>query len=259
MKRTIGGMIACLLIVVFGLIIMGGNASAQKKPGKAAPSPEPKVIGSEGVVVDDRLSALRSEPKIYASLTQRLRIGASVSISDIEKADGIVFYQVTVSPTDATGWIQAEAVASAAKPDEDRRLLDLVQSFEGPEQMEVAMIFMGLFPKSPLLPPILLLIGDIAEEKAFELSAEAAEKLRVNQMAASRAPLHSFYLNYAGLDRYRRLGLIFVFNPDTKQLHYDGAAWEAIRRDFPKSDEAAEAKTRLDSLREKMKPMPKKP
>jgi hypothetical protein len=71
-------------------------------------------------------------------------------------------------------------------------------------------------------------------------------------MAASGAPLHSFYLNYVSLDRYRRQGINFIFNPNTKILHYDGASWSEITKKFPKSAEAVEAQKRLDSLKEKM-------
>jgi hypothetical protein len=51
-------------------------------------------------------------------------------------------------------------------------------------------------------------------------------------MAASGAPLHSFYLNYVSLDRYRKLDNNFVFNPGTKLLHYDGARLPANFRNL---------------------------
>ncbi|MDQ3713013.1 MAG: hypothetical protein M3388_12460, partial [Acidobacteriota bacterium] len=65
-------------------------------------------------------------------------------------------------------------------------------------------------------------------------------------------PLHSFYLNYVSLDRYRRQGINFIFNANAKILHYDGASWREITKKFPKSTEAVEAQKRLDSLKEKM-------
>ena len=72
-------------------------------------------------------------------------------------------------------------------------------------------------------------------------------------MAASGAPLHSFYLNFVSLDRYRKLGIVFLFNSDAKTFHYDGAAWREILKKSPQSSEAAEARKRLDSLEEKLK------
>jgi hypothetical protein len=71
-------------------------------------------------------------------------------------------------------------------------------------------------------------------------------------MAASGAPLHSFYLNFVSLDRYRKLGIVFLFNSNTKTFHYDGETWQEIINKFPQSSEAAEARKRLDSLKEKL-------
>jgi hypothetical protein len=71
-------------------------------------------------------------------------------------------------------------------------------------------------------------------------------------MAASAAPLHSYYLNFVSLDRYRKLGVIFLVNSATKQFHYDGASWKEIVARSPASPEAVEAKKRLDSLKVKM-------
>ena len=71
-------------------------------------------------------------------------------------------------------------------------------------------------------------------------------------MAASGAPLHSYYLNYVSLDRYRRLGITFLFNPSTKLFHYDGASWRELVSKYPGTPEADEAQKRLDSLKEKM-------
>ncbi len=71
-------------------------------------------------------------------------------------------------------------------------------------------------------------------------------------MNASGAPLHSYFLNFNMLDRYRKEGIIFLFEPKARAYHYDGAAWSEIVQSFPKSSEAAEAKKRLDALAAKM-------
>ncbi|MGE3467879.1 MAG: hypothetical protein AB7J13_13225, partial [Pyrinomonadaceae bacterium] len=72
------------------------------------------------------------------------------------------------------------------------------------------------------------------------------------EMAASGAPLHSYYLNFNMLDRYRKLGVIFLFNPRTRQFHYDGASWKEITAKHAGTPEAVEAQKRLDSLQQKM-------
>jgi hypothetical protein len=56
-------------------------------------------------------------------------------------------------------------------------------------------------------------------------------------------------MNYSGLDRYNRLGVFFVFDPQSKRLHYNGAAWREIIRRFPRSQEAIQARARVDRLK----------
>jgi hypothetical protein len=97
-----------------------------------------------------------------------------------------------------------------------------------------------------------LLFGDLIEDQARKISIEATRKLVRREMAATDAPLHSFYLNYSALDRYQRLGIMFFFNADMKMLHYNGKTWEEIVKRFPKSSEAEEAKKRLESLKQKL-------
>jgi outer membrane protein assembly factor BamD (BamD/ComL family) len=60
------------------------------------------------------------------------------------------------------------------------------------------------------------------------------------------------------LDRYRKLGAVFIFNSATRQFHYDGADWKQIIAKFPMSPQAAEAKKRLDTLNLKMDKPPSK-
>ncbi len=96
------------------------------------------------------------------------------------------------------------------------------------------------------------------EEVAAKLSKDATSRLSRKEMAASAAPLHSYYLNFVSLDRYRKLGILFLFNSATKQFHYDGARWKEIVTKFGMSQEAAEAQKRLDSLKLKMEKPPAK-
>ena len=229
------------------------NASAQQKRrvvSKAKNPPAAKFPGA-AIVVDERLSVLRSEPSFAAKPVQRMRTGRIVMISGSRVADGVTFYRINAAPN--YGWVQAEAVFSKARRGDDARLAKLVQSSDGFEQIERAGIFLETFPDSPLRPAILLLLGDLMEEFALKLSAEATRRLDRREMAATDAPLHSFYLNYVSLDRYRKININFVFNSNTKLFHYDGAGWREIIKKFPQSAEAVEAQKRVDSLNEKMK------
>jgi hypothetical protein len=65
-------------------------------------------------------------------------------------------------------------------------------------------------------------------------------------MRAGGAPVATYFLNYSGLDRYRRLGVVFDFDPETESYRYDGAAFREILRRHPRSPEAAEARKRLE-------------
>ena len=233
------------------------TAEAQNKRKPNLPVKKPMTTKSvnenpnTAVVVDERLAVLRLEPSLYARPIQRMRRGRILAISGAKQADGIIFYRVIVPPNNF-GWVQAEAVVAKRKKGDDERLARLVQASEGFEQIERSQLYLENFPNSELSPTILLLLGDLAEENALKLSNEATRRLDRSEMAATGAPLHSFYLNYAGLDRYRKLDINFLFNVNTKQFHYDGASWNTIISKFPKSSEVEEAKKRLDSLKQKM-------
>jgi len=234
------------------LLVFIFNAPAQKR--RISPkvrNAAPVTTSNTAVIVDERLSVLRAEPSFYGRVVQRMRRGRTVIISGTREADGVTFYRVNAAPN--YGWLQAEAVAGKFRRGDDARLAKLVQSSEGFEQIERAKIFLDTFHDSALRPAILLLMGDLIEETALKLSTEATRRLDHREMAASGAPLHSFYLNYVSLDRYRRIGINFVFNSNTKLFHYDGTGWREIIKKFPQSAEAVEAQKRIDSLNDKMK------
>lgn len=241
--------LALLVSLVFNI-----NIAAQNRRRVPPPTKNPIVskLTNKAVVIDERISILRSEPSLYAKSIVRMRRGRQILISDSREADGVTFYRVTVPPNDY-GWVQAEAVTGKFRRGDDARLAKLVQSSEGFEQIERAQIFLETFNDSALRPAILLLMGDLLEETALKLSGDATRQLDRQEMAASGAPLHSFYLNYVSLDRYRKINVNFVFNSNTKLFHYDGAGWREIVKKFPKSAEAVEAQKRIDLLNEKMK------
>ena len=66
---------------------------------------------------------------------------------------------------------------------------------------------------------------------------------------AAGAPEFSYFLNFTGLDRYNRQGIRFVFDPETKTFHYDGASWNEILRRHPRSPQAPEAGQRLAAIK----------
>lgn len=249
MKRSL--LLISLFIFTFSII------TAQKKRRPILPSKKTNAVQSSpeyantAVVVDERLAVLRAEPSLYAKPIQRMRRGRIVAISGTRQADGVTFYRVNLPPNNFA-WLQSEAVIGKSRRGDDQRMAKLIQASEGFDQIERAMLFLENFPASPLRPAILLLVGDLAEDNASKISLDAARKLDKREMAASGAPVHSFYLNYTSLDRYRKLGIDFLFNGNTKMLHYDGAAWKEIVAKFPQSSEAGEARRRLEIMKEKL-------
>ena len=244
-----------ILALLLILLVFTLNTEAQKRriPPKKPVIASQKSTGNinTAIVVDEKLAVLRAEPSLFSRPIQRMRVGRIVQITGTREADGVKFYSISALPNNY-GWVQADALVGKSRTGDDERMAKLVQSFEGFEQIEAAMLFLETFPTSPLRPAILLLLGDLAEETALRLSQEATRRLSRREMAASGAPLHSFYLNYVSLDRYRKLGIGFLFNSKTKLLHYDGAAWKEIITKFSKASEALEAQKRLDSLKQKM-------
>jgi len=204
---------------------------------------KPPAGGRLAIVVDERLAALRATPQLNGRLVRRLGRGRLVAVRSSKiSSEGITFFLVNVSSR-THGWIQREAVVSASRSGDDRRLLRLIESSEGFDRIARARIFLDYFPRSPLRPEVLLLLGDTAEEAAEKLSKDAARKLDGTQRDA---PEFSYYLNHTGLDRYNRQRVMFVFDKSTKRFHYDGATWRELIRRYPRTPQAAEARKRLD-------------
>src|SRR6185369_5148403 len=219
----------CLLFILFVQI----TGFAQRKPPSG---------GRLAVVVDERLAALRATPQLNGKLVRRLSRGRLVAIRSMKtNTDGITFFLVNVSIR-THGWIQRDAVVSPSRSGDDRKLLTLIQQSNGFDRITRARIFLDHFPRSPLRPEVLLLLGDTAEALARKLSLDAARRLKED---LGDAPEFSYYLNYTGLDRYNRQRVIFVFDKSTKRFHYDGAAWRELIRHYPRSIAALEARKRL--------------
>ena len=242
------------LAVIF---VFAVNISAQKRTTLAPSKPKATAakksgeIGQTAVVIDETLSVLRKEPSLFSESVHRMQRGRKVQILGVKEADGVKFYKVTAPPANF-GWVQADAVFGKFRPADEERFARLVQASNGYDQIEIATQFFEFYPNSKFRPSILLLFGDLLEEVAAKLSKDATSRLSRKEMAASAAPLHSYYLNFVSLDRYRKLGILFLFNSGAKQFHYDGASWKEIVAKSKTSSEAVEAQKRLDSLKLKM-------
>jgi hypothetical protein len=232
---------AAFVLLVFAFAHCA-TAHAQKKR-------RPPGGGRVAVVVDERLAALRDAPSLSANLVRRLGRGRFVAVTgERSSGDGVMFCRVVLTRRTG-GWLQSDAVVSPSRADDDGRLLRLIRGSEEFDRIARSRIFLDTFPRSPLLPSVLLLFGDTSEEVAGRLTREAQRRLDAREMEAGGAPTASYFLNFNGLDRYRRQGVRFVFDSSAKRFHYDGAAWREIVRRHPRSPEAAEARKRLDALK----------
>ena len=245
--------LSTLLFVIFFTCAVCVPAQKRLAPVKPKTTAVKKSgeIGQTATVIDETLSVLRKEPSLFSESVHRMQRGRKVQIVGVTEADGVKFYKVTAPPTNY-GWVQADAVFGKFRPGDEERLAQMVQALTGFDQIGAVVLFFELYPNSRFRPSILLLFGDLLEEVAAKLSRDATSRLSRKEMAASAAPLHSYYLNFVGLDRYRKLGILFLFNSTTRQFHYDGARWKEIVTKFGKSPESADAQKRLDALKQKM-------
>jgi len=160
--------------------------------------------------------------------------------------DGVVFYRVNLT-TRTSGWVQREAIVSPSRVGDDARLLRLIKGSEDFDRIARARIFLDHFTFSEFRPEVLLIYSQTAEDIAGRLSREALRRLDEKEMTAGGAPLFSYFLNYAGLDRYNRQGVTFVFDSREKRIRYDGEGWQELVHRYPRSPEAAEARKRIES------------
>lgn len=244
------------VLIIASIFVFSSVADAQRRTSprsksktKLRSSPQKR---NDAIVVDERLSVLRRNPSLYARPIQRMRLGRRVIVLGAKNGDGVTFYKIRALPN-RSGWVQSEAVVGNFRRGDDQRLVRLIHASNGFAQIERIKFFLSYFPRSSLRSSILLLFGDLVEEVSLSLSKNASKKFDRREMAASGAPIHSFYLNFSSLDRYRKLGIRFLLNINTKSYHYDGSSWFEIVNKFPKSVEAYEAIKRLNTLKEKMK------
>ncbi len=242
-------------IFTFLLLILSvvGNSLGQRSSRERRPEVKPRT-GNAAVVIDERLALVRKAPSLLSGMVKRLKIGDKVTVFEEKSGDGVLFFRVA-DATAAGGWLQSEAVVGKFKNNEDQRLFRLILGSTGFTRVQRCAVFLEVFDSPMIRPSILLLYGDLIEEQAGEISKRAARNLVRREMAAARAPEHSFYLNYHELDPYRKLGIGFVVNASTRTIHYNGAAWFEITSKFPKSEQSIEARERIRSLEQKMRPV----
>jgi len=213
------------------------------------------VPGQRAVVFDERLSALRARPSIKAPLEQRLRRGRRVGILGAGAAkDGAKFFRVAVS-RNTRGWVLADAVIRPGNAADAGRLMKLIEETEDEfTKARLAKLCADEFRSRKIAPKALMILGEAAEGAAARLSRDAKRRVGDDDPDAGlNAGLtkRDFMLNYAGLDRYNRIGVTFDYDATSDRIVYDGAAYRQLARRYPRSAEAKAAHERLANLEKK--------
>jgi len=209
--------------------------------------------GQRAVVFDERLSALRARPDVKAPLKQRLRRGRRVGVLGANTTkDGMKFFRVAVS-RNTSGWVLAEAVIRPGVAADAERLMMLIGETEDKfTKARLSRLCADEFHSTNFAPRVLMILGETAEGAAERLSRDA--KRRVGDEDSGSGPnagltRRDFMLNYAGLDRYNRIGVTFDYDATSDRIVYDGAAYRELLRRYPRSAEAQTAGERLERLK----------
>ncbi|HEV2666117.1 MAG TPA: hypothetical protein VG324_14460 [Blastocatellia bacterium] len=237
------------LIAAFALAAIGAiTATAQSER-------EGFVPGQRAVVFDERLSALRARPDVKAPLKQRLRRGRRVGVLGAATAGaGAKFFRVAVS-RNTRGWVLADAVIRPGAPADAERLMRLIEETRDEfTKARLARLCADECRSTNFAPKALMILGETAEGAAERLSRDANRRVGEDDSdAGPNAGLtkRDFLLNYAGLDRYNRIGVTFDYDATSDRIGYDGAAYRELLRRYPRSAEAQAAQARLANLKKK--------
>lgn len=166
-------------------------------------------------VVDERIAALRTEPRLTATVAKRLRTGRMVAIvSRTRDANGLSWVRVAVTRR-TRGWLLELAIAAPADRAGNVRLADMLDTTTGYERLRLSRLALDHFPR----------LG-AAGLAAFREESAAAAALLSRRLAArddlptgcSAAVLRAFLLSDPLLDRYSRLGVAFDVDSMTRTV-----------------------------------------
>jgi len=203
------------------------------------------IPGRRGVVIDERLSALRAQPDLKASLEQRLRRGRRVGIlGAVRKKDGTTFLRVAIS-RNTRGWILADAIARPGSAADVNRLIKLMEETSDDFiRVRLVRLFLEEFREPGFAPRALLLLGQTAEQVAERLSRDTRRRIG-NDTENGKLRRKYYFLNFAGLDRYNRINIKFDYDEESDSLVYDGTAYRELIRKYPRSAQAIMLKERI--------------
>ncbi|MEK7831713.1 MAG: hypothetical protein AAB401_11545, partial [Acidobacteriota bacterium] len=186
-----------------------------------------------------------TQPDVRATLDQRLRRGRVIGILSAKKAkDGEQFLRVSVT-RNTRGWILAEAVVKSGNSADAERLLKLIEESDDDFiKVRLAQLCAEEFRSTASAPRCLLKLGEAAERAADRLTRDAKRRVG-NEEPSAGLSKRDYFLNFAGLDRYNRIGVMFDYDAAADRIFYDGAAYRELLRRYPKSAEAVAAKGKV--------------
>jgi hypothetical protein len=166
----------------------------------------------------------------------------------------VKFFRVAVS-RNTGGWVLADAVIRPGVAADAERLMMLIGETEDDfTKARLARLCAGEFRSTNFAPKALMILGETAEGAAERLSRDA--KRRVGDDDSGAGPnagltKRDFMLNYAGLDRYNRIGVTFDYDATSDRIVYDGAAYRELLRRYPRSPEAQAAQAKVANFEKK--------
>jgi hypothetical protein len=247
MKRPV---LTALGAVVVMFTIVFTSASAQTFAIKKR---KQHIPGQQAIVYDERLSALRTQPDVKAQLISRLHRDRAVGIIGAPRSTngGPLFYPVAIS-RNVRGWIIAEALARPQRGQDATRLMSLLEDTKDEfVRARLARLYADQYRGLALAPRALLALGQASEQAATKLSREAKRRVgELDETLDKNLSDRAYMLNYVGLDRYNKLGITFEYDEARERLVYDGDAYRELLKKYPRSPEAAEANTRLTTLKQ---------
>ncbi len=205
------------------LIAVSFTAEAQTRRKTMTP-------GQRAIVIDERLSALRTQPDVKARLEQRLRRGRVVGILSARKSkDGQQFLRVSVS-RNTRGWVLAEAVVKTGNSTDAERLLKLTEDTDDDfVKARLAKLCADEFRSTATAPRCLLKLGEAAELAADRLTRDAKRRVG-NEEPSAGLGKRDYFLNFVGLDRYNRIGVMFNYDAAADRIVYDSEAYREVAR-----------------------------
>jgi len=222
------------------LFLAAGSLSAQAQSRRKIYLP-----GQRAVIVDERLSVLRSQPNVKATIVQRLRRGRVIGVLATKKGkDGETFWRVAVT-RNTRGWVLAESAVKSGNPADAERLIKLMdESDDDFIQARLSRLCADEFRSTVVAPRCLLKLGEAAERAAERLTRDAKRRVGDQEPSAGLSK-RDYFLNFAGLDRYNRIGVMFDFDLAAEKIVYDGLAYSDLQRRYPKSAEAQTLNARI--------------